>query len=119
MDELIQKFMELLSTVPIIPIIIAFTFLRRFASKKPSQQTTSRPPRNAVPDDGYGGSWAPTFDHATTNREFQDPSIDPAPSESMFGGEYGTTKFGFDDTEWGSTFEEDKEHDDRPRISRG
>lgn len=119
MDELIQKFLELLSAVPIIPILIAFTFLRRFASKKPSGQATPQPRQDTIPEDGYGGSWAPTFDQSTTNREFRDPSIDPAPSDTAFGGEYGKTKFGFDDSEWGSTFDEDKERDDRPRISRG
>lgn len=118
MDALIQKFMELLSTVPIIPLIIMFSILRRFIGKKPAAQQAAERPRETVPEDGYGGDWAPTFDSSTSRQEFRDPSVEPSSSSSMFGGKYGTTKFGFDDSEWGSTFENDKDRDDRPHVRR-
>jgi hypothetical protein len=119
MDALIQKFMELLTAVPIIPLIIAFSLLRRFISKKPEAAPEADTPRETMapppPENGYGRPRTSAFDTPKTDPEFRDPSIDPAPADSLFGGKYGTTKYGFDESEWGSTFGDSKERDRRAR----
>jgi|GEM_PF-4393532 len=126
MDALIENLLNLLRSVPIIPLIIVFSLLRRFISKKPTASTDAEqsqyPPTTVTgSDDTWGTPYAPSFDDPRDRQRTVDPSIDPVPSSTVFGGDYGKTKYGFDDAEWGSTFDE-KDRDDpdnRPRIHVG
>lgn len=126
MDALIENLLNLIRSVPIIPLIIAFSLLRRFISKKPTASTDGEQPQNPPTtvtgsDDTWGTPYAPTFDDPGEQRARVDPSIDPVPTSTVFGGNYGETKYGFDESEWGSTFDSKArdEPDDTPRIHVG
>src|SRR5690606_28080315 len=90
MDALIEDFLNLIRSVPIIPLIIVFSLLRRFISKKPAASTdTGQPqyPSTTVtePDSTWGSPYAPAFDDPRGNQRTPDPSIDPVPSSPVFG----------------------------------
>lgn len=125
MDAFIEDIINLFRSVPIIPIIIAFSLLKRFIGKKPESHTNTEQPRQPnpapAPDDGYGSTRYSSFDDVKQERKTIDPSINPVPVGTMYGGEYGTTKFGFDESDWDSEFDKkwgDKRNDS-PTIHVG
>lgn len=120
--NLFEAIARLLTAFPFISIALIFWVITKMINRRPSRYPgdSNEQPRPEAPEAHPAGRYA-SLDRNRKEEPDNDASTKPVPVGAMFGGEYGKTKFGFDDSEWGSAFRTtpEKKLDNEPRIHVG
>lgn len=117
LHRMLDQILDLLSELPIGLIIFAAFMLMGLFGRDDKKQAPQTAPRDA---DMTAPREPSTY--ASDDRQYGNPLFDESGSAFEFGADeeefrgrtqWGQTKYGFDENEWGSTFDDDHNDDSR------